>query len=96
MMRRLIDMVLIAGILVAVGFGAYQLGKHVDGTSNNLARHDEELNQKVYRPANPKGPSRHTIELVGIAVGGALGVMILVSFSSALLRTRRRQHWRHT
>ncbi|HET7138363.1 MAG TPA: hypothetical protein VFI04_08400 [Gaiellaceae bacterium] len=95
-MRRLIDMVLIAGILVAVGFGAYELGTRVDSTSNNLAKHDSELNQKVYRPSNPKGPSRHTIELVGIAVGGALGVMILVSFSGALLRTRRRQHWRHT
>jgi hypothetical protein len=95
-MRRLVDLVLIAGILVAVGFGAYELGTRVDTSSNNLAKQDSELNQKVYRPANPKGPSRHTIELVGIAVGGALGVMILVSFSSTLLRTRRRQSWRHT
>ncbi|HEU5363401.1 MAG TPA: hypothetical protein VFU56_08650 [Gaiellaceae bacterium] len=95
-MRRLIDMVLIAGILLAVGFGAYELGKRVDNTSSSLAKHDEELNQHVYRPQNPKGPSRHTLELVGVAVGGALGVMILVSFSSALLRTRRRQRWRHT
>jgi hypothetical protein len=94
--RRLLDMVLIAAILVAVGFGAYELGKRVDTTSSNLAKQDSELNQKVYRPSNPKGPSRHTIELVAIAVGGALGVMILVSFSSTLLRTRRRQHWRHT
>ena len=95
-MRRLLDLVLIAGILAAVGFGAYQLGRHVDSTSNNLAKHDSELNQKVYRPSDAKGPSRHTIELVGVAIGGAVGVMILVSFSSALFRTRRRQHWRHT
>lgn len=95
-MRRPLDLVLIVAILVAVGFGAYELGKRVDTTSNNLAKQDSELNQKVYRPSNPKGPSRHTIEVVAIAVGGALGVMILVSFSSTLLRTRRRQHWRHT
>ena len=95
-MRRLIDLLLIAAILVAVGFGAYEIGKRVDTTSSNLAKQDSELNQKVYRPSNPKGPSRHTIELVAIAVGGALGVMILVSFSSTLFRTRRRQHWRHT
>jgi hypothetical protein len=96
MMRRLIDLVLIVGILAAAGFGVYELGRHVDSTSNNLARRDSELNQHVYRPADPKGPSRHTIELVAVGVGGALGVMILVPFSSTLLRTRRRQRWRHT
>jgi hypothetical protein len=95
-MPRLTNLVLIAAILAAVGFGAYELGRHVDSTSANLAKSDSELNQKVYRPANAKGPSRHTIEVVAVAVGGAVGVMLLVSFSSALLRTRRRQRWRHT
>lgn len=95
-MRRFIDLVLIVGIVAAAGFGVYQLGRHVDSTSNNLAKHDSELNQRVYRPSNPKGPSRHTVELVAIGVGGAVGVMILVSFSSALFRTRRRQRWHHT
>jgi hypothetical protein len=33
---------------------------------------------------------------VAVGVGGAVGVMILVSFSSALFRTRRRQRWHHT
>ena len=57
-MRRLIDLVLIVGILAAAGFGVYELGRHVDSTSNNLARRDSELNQHVYRPADPKGPSQ--------------------------------------
>jgi len=95
-MRRLLDLVLVVAILAAAGFGAYEIGKSVDSTSANLARHDSELNQPVYRHANPKGPSRHTLEVVGLAVGGAAAVMILVSFSSSLLRTRRRQRWRAT
>jgi hypothetical protein len=95
-MRRLLDLVLIVAILAAVGFGAYEIGRQVDSTSNNLAQQDSELNQKVYRPSNPKGPSRHTLELVGVAVGGAIGVMIVVSLGSSLLRTRRRQRWHAT
>jgi hypothetical protein len=95
-MRRILDLVLIAAVLAAAGFGAYEIGRHVDSTSASLARHDSELNQHVYRPENPRGPSRHTIELVGIAVGGAAAVMIAVSFGSALLRTRRRQRWHAT
>jgi uncharacterized membrane protein len=96
MMRRLLDLILIAAILGAVGFGAYELGRNVDTTSNNLAKQDPELGQKVYRPSNPTGPSRHTIEVVAVAVGGAIGVMVLVSFGSSLVRTRRRQRWRAT
>lgn len=95
-MRRLLDLILIAAILGAVGFGAYEIGKRVDKTSNSLAQQDSELNQKVVRHSNPGGPSRHTIELVGGAVGGAIGVMIIVSLGSSLLRGRRRQTWRAT
>jgi hypothetical protein len=95
-MRRLLDLILIAAILSAVGVGAYVLGKRIDTTSNTLAKQDSELNQRVVRHSNPSGPSRHTIELVGAAVGGAIGVMIVVSIGSSLFRTRRRQHWRAT
>jgi hypothetical protein len=95
-MRRLFDLLLIAAILVAVGFGAYELGNNVDSTSANLAKRDSELNQTVYTPQKAKGPSKHTIELVVVAVGGAIAVMILVSVGSSLFRTRRRERWHAT
>jgi hypothetical protein len=93
-MRKLLDVVLVIAILGAIGFGAYELGTHVEDTSNNLAKHDSELNQKVVRPEKTHGPSRHTIELVVISITGAAVVMLLVSVGGALVRTTRRQHWR--
>ena len=93
-MRRLLDIVLVAVILTAIGFGAYELGRNVDTASNNLAKHDSELNQTVVKRPNPKGPSRHTIELVVVSVTGAATVMLLVSVGGALFRTRRRERWR--
>jgi len=94
--RRIVDLLLIAAILGAVAFGAYELGQHVDETSNTLAQQDSELGQKVYRPTNAAGPSRHTIELIGLSVAGAAGVMIVVSLASSLLKTRKRQRWHAT
>ena len=96
MFRRVLDLLLIAAILAAVGFGADELGRNVDKTSNNLARQDSELGQTTYRHANPKGPTKHTLELVGGAVAGAAGIMIFVSFTSSLFKTRRRQRWHAT
>jgi hypothetical protein len=96
MIRRIFDLLLIGAILVGVGFGAYFVGKSVDTTSNNLAKQDSELGQTTYRPSNPKGPSKHTLELVGASVAGAAGIMIVVSFGSALMKTRRRQRWHAT
>jgi hypothetical protein len=96
-MRRLLDLVLIAAILTAVGFGAYELGRRVDNTSNTLAKQDSELNQTtVSHHRNGSGPSRHTIEWVAVGIGGAVAVMIVVSFGGSLLRTRRRERWRAT
>ncbi|MGZ4334497.1 MAG: hypothetical protein ACXVRV_11860 [Gaiellaceae bacterium] len=96
-MRRLRDLVTIAAILAAVGFGVYELGHNVDSTSAKLAKSDSELGQRVYHPANPSGPSHHTLELVGVAVGGAVGVVILFSVGSALFRPRRpKSSWRAT
>ena len=63
--------------------GAYKLGRSVEGTSNSLAAHDSELNQKVVRPTKAHGPSRHTIELVVVSVTGAAVVMLLVSVGGA-------------
>jgi hypothetical protein len=94
--RRIVDLLLIAAILGAVGFGAYAVGRHVDDTSNTLAKQDSELGQTVYHPATADGPSRHTIELVAGSVAGAAGLMIVVSFASSLFRTRKRQRWHAT
>ena len=96
MVRRIVDLLLIAAILGAAGFGAYYLGRNVDNTSNNLAKRDSELGQKTYHRADPKGPSKHTLELVGGSVAAVAGVMIIVSFGGALLKSRKRQRWHAT
>lgn len=96
MFRRIVDLFVIVAILGAVGFGAYFIGTHVDKTSNTLAQQDSELGQKVYRPSNPEGPSKHTIELIAISVAGAAGLMIVVSLAASLVRTRKRQRWHAT
>jgi hypothetical protein len=94
--RRVIDLFVVVAILLAVGFGAYQIGRSVDKTSNNLAKQDSELGQKVYHRADPKGPSKHTLELVGASVAGAAAIMIVVSLASSMMKTRRRQRWHAT
>jgi hypothetical protein len=95
-MLRLRDLLLICAFLAAVGVGVYELGRHVDSTSANLAKQDSELNQPVYRPtSHHSGPSRHTIELAAGGIGGAAAVMVLLSVGSALTRpSRRRATWR--
>ena len=94
--RRIVDLLLIAVILGAVGFGAYQVGQSVDSTSNNLAKRDSELGQTTYHRANPKGPSRRTFELVGVSLAAVAGVMIIVSLGSAVAKTRKRERWHAT
>ena len=95
MLRKLFDFILVIAILSAVGAGVYYLGRQVDSTSNNLARHDEELgNGPVVKRPRAHGPSRHTIEWTVISVTGAAGVMLVVSFGGILFRTNRRQRWR--
>ena len=95
-MRRVVDLFLVIAILTAIGFGAWELGTRVDTTSNNLARQDSELGQKVYRHSDPSGPSRHTLEFVGVSIAGGAAVMILVSLGSSLVKTRRRLRWHAT
>jgi hypothetical protein len=94
-MLRARDLLMICVVLAAVGVGVYELGRHVDSTSAGLARQDSELNQPVYKPTKKSGPSRHTIELAAGSIGGAAGVMILISLGSALSRSsRRKSTWR--
>lgn len=86
---------MICVLVAAVGVGVYELGRHVDTESTSLASHDSELGQQVYRPAHKSGPSRRTIELAAGAVGGAAGVMVLISVGGALARpSRRKATWR--
>jgi hypothetical protein len=94
--RRIVDLLLIAAILMACGFGAYYVGTNVDTTSNSLAKHDSELGTTTYRRPNAKGPSKRTLELVGGSVAGAAVIMIVVSLGSTLLKSRRRQRWHAT
>src|SRR4051812_27099214 len=63
--RRIVDLLLVAAILGAAGFGAFYLGRSVDTTSNTLAKRDSELGQTTYHRAKPSGPTKHTLELVG-------------------------------
>jgi hypothetical protein len=96
-MLRLRDLLIVLLVLGAAGIGVYELGRHVDTTSANLASHVSELNQTqhVYTPTHHKGPSRRTIELAAGTVGGVIGIMVLFSVGSALARPRRRKtSWR--
>ena len=92
-MLRLRDLLLLCVLLGAIGAGVYELGHHVDSESASLTKQDSELNQTVYRPAHHSGPSRHTIVLAAVGIGGAAGVMILFSLGSALARPRRKATW---
>jgi hypothetical protein len=94
-MRRAFDVLLLAAILTAVGFGVYKLGQRVDTTSNTLAKQDSELTQPVLKHPH-HGPSRRTIELAGVGIAGAVALIVLVSMTGAATRRRRRQHWRAT
>ena len=93
--RRLLDLVLLAAALGAIGFGVYKLGNRVDSTSHNLAKHDSELTQPVTHRSSHH-VSRRTVELVVVGIGCAAGVMVLVSMTGAMSRRRRRQRWRAT
>jgi hypothetical protein len=94
--RKILDILLIAAILTAVGVGAYEIGSRVSKESNELASHDADLNQKKTTPNTNGGPSRETVLVVAGAVGGAAGVIVLVSLGGSFRRSRRKQHWRAT
>jgi hypothetical protein len=91
--RRVLDVVLVVAILAAAGFGAYKLGSLVDSKSKQEASRDSELSQPTAARHTSSGPSRHTVELVLVGIGGAAGAMILVSFGRGFARRRRRQRW---
>jgi hypothetical protein len=93
-MRRVIDIILIALFLGAVGFGAYEIGHRVDRESNSLSSQDPELNATTVSSANHTSRSRRTPIIVGGALGGAVVLILLGSAVSTVTRGRKREHWR--
>ena len=94
-MRRAIDFVLIVLFLCAVGYGAYQLGHHVDRLSNQAASRDSELNQPTTAATSTNPHRSHrTPEIVAIALGGIVVLLVLTSLAKTLVRGRKRESWR--
>jgi hypothetical protein len=96
-MRRLLDVLLIATILAAVGVGAFYIGHRVDNESNKLANQDPELNQTTSAAGQTKkSSSNRTVIYVAIGVGGVAAALFLPSLSSQFVRSRRRERWHAT
>jgi hypothetical protein len=93
-MRRVIDVILIALFLGAVGFGAYEIGHRVDRESNSLSSQDPELNTTTVASGKHSSKSRETPIIVAGALGGAVVLILLGSAVSAVGRGRKREHWR--
>jgi hypothetical protein len=96
MVRRILDIVLIAAVLCALGAGAYVLGSRVDHLSNQTASQDSELSSTAVATKTVHHHSNRTLYLVGGAVGIAIGALVLGSAAEALARSRRRQRWHAT
>jgi hypothetical protein len=95
-MRRLLDILLIATILAAVGVGAFYIGHRVDNESNKLASQDSELNKTTSASGPTKKSSNRTVVYVAIGVGGVAVALFLTSLSSQFVRSRRRERWHAT
>ena len=95
-MKRIVDLLIIALFLGALGFGGYELGRRVDRTSNDAAAQDAELNQKTTTASGHQGPSGRTVYFVagGLAIG--VGAIMVGSLIGSAARSRRRERWRAT
>lgn len=94
-MKRLFDGLLILLVLGAIGLGAYAIGTRVDNESNKLSSQDPELNSStVAASATHTTKSNRTPIIIGVALGGAVLVLILGSGVSAMNRSRKRERWR--
>jgi hypothetical protein len=94
-MKRLVDTLLIVLALAAIGLGAYAIGHKVDNESNKLASQDSELNRTTVAGTQTNVSKSHkTPIIIGVALGGAVVLLLLGSGVSAMARSRRREHWR--
>jgi hypothetical protein len=93
--KRLFDWLLIALVLGAVGLGAYAIGTRVDNESNKLAKSDSELNGTTTSATQTTTTSKtnRTPIIVGVALGGAVVVLLLGSAVGAIGRSRKRERW---
>jgi len=100
-MRRVLDVVLIAVLLGAAGYGAYLIGHHVDHLSNQASSQDAELQTTTV--GSPASAANHGTTIAGIhvtpllvtvAVLAVLGALIVVLLINSLVKSRRRQRWR--
>jgi hypothetical protein len=93
--KSLFNGLLILLVLGAVGLGAYAIGTRVDNESNKLSSQDSELNgTTVASPQTHSTKSNRTPVIVGVALGGAVVVLLLGSGVSAMNRSRKRERWR--
>ena len=94
-MRRASDFVLIVLLLGAIGFGAYELGHHVDHLSNQAASQDSELSKTTTAATTAhRHRSHRTPEIVAVALGGTIVLLLLASFANNLVKGRKRESWR--
>jgi hypothetical protein len=100
-MRRVLDVVLIAILLGAAGFGAYLIGHRVDHLSNQASSQDAELHTTTTGATAPS--THHGLTIAGshvtplfvtAVVLGVLCALVLAMLINSLVKSRRRQRWR--
>ena len=100
-MRRVLDVILIAVLLGAAGFGAYLIGHRVDHLSNQASSQDSEL--QTTTTAGSAATVHHGYMIDGTRITpvvvmeaalAILGALVLALLINALVKSRRRQRWR--
>jgi hypothetical protein len=92
--KRLVNGLLIVAVLATVALGAYAIGTRVDNESNKLSSQDSELGTTVAAAPTHTTKSNRTPVIIGVALGGAVLLLLLGSGVSAVNRSRRRERWR--
>ena len=93
-MKRFVDGLLILCALGAIALGAYAIGHKVDNESSRLSSQDSELGGTTVASKPTHTKSHKTPIIIGVALGGAIVLLIIGSATSAALRSRRRERWR--
>jgi hypothetical protein len=101
--RRVFDVLLIAAVLGAGGYGAYRAGKAIIRTGNSYGSAASQNSPSAssattVSQANTTGQTivthdnRHNLYLAAFIAGGVIGAMILLSMLGTFRQRRRRQH----